>query len=123
MQDDAAAEATPQAATPYEGPTGDHEELHPPLARSSILHIFIMWASGCQRCCSSVGLIARLSTLYYAAYICCAALAAEVATFAAGCFWCTEAIFRALRGVVHVVPGYAGGSVTSPTYEQVGQCT
>lgn len=37
----------------------------------------------------------------------------------AGCFWCTEAVFAALKGVRAVSPGYMGGSVPSPTYEQV----
>lgn len=41
------------------------------------------------------------------------------ATLAGGCFWCTEAIFKRLRGVVSVVPGYAGGSMENPRYEQV----
>ena len=36
-----------------------------------------------------------------------------------GCFWCTEAIFKMLAGVLVVEPGYAGGSVQNPTYEQV----
>lgn len=45
----------------------------------------------------------------------------EVATFAGGCFWCTEAIFTQLKGVEKVVPGYAGGHVASPSYELV--CT
>ncbi len=36
-----------------------------------------------------------------------------------GCFWCTEAIFKMLRGVSSVTPGYAGGSIENPTYEQV----
>ena len=43
----------------------------------------------------------------------------EVAVFGGGCFWCTEAVFDELRGVVSVMPGYAGGSVKNPTYEQV----
>jgi len=43
-----------------------------------------------------------------------------VATFAAGCFWCTEAQFESLRGVREVVSGYAGGELENPTYEQVG---
>ncbi len=43
------------------------------------------------------------------------------ATFAGGCFWCTEAVFSELAGVEAVMPGYAGGSVAHPTYEQV--CT
>ncbi len=38
-----------------------------------------------------------------------------------GCFWCTEAVFRNLRGVAEVVPGYMGGTVSNPTYEAV--CT
>jgi peptide-methionine (S)-S-oxide reductase len=36
-----------------------------------------------------------------------------------GCFWCTEAIYQQVRGVVSVEPGYSGGSVSNPTYEQV----
>lgn len=43
-----------------------------------------------------------------------------VATFAAGCFWCSEAQFESLRGVRDVVSGYAGGDLENPTYEQVG---
>lgn len=45
----------------------------------------------------------------------------QVAVFGGGCFWCTEAIFNELRGVVSVMPGYAGGILKNPTYEQV--CT
>lgn len=43
----------------------------------------------------------------------------ETATLAGGCFWCTEAIFKRLKGVVSVLPGYAGGTIKNPTYEQV----
>ena len=43
------------------------------------------------------------------------------ATLAGGCFWCTEAIFQELRGVESVEPGYSGGHVENPTYEEV--CT
>ena len=43
----------------------------------------------------------------------------EVAVFGGGCFWCTEAVFKMLRGVVSVKPGYAGGTKTNPTYESV----
>jgi peptide-methionine (S)-S-oxide reductase len=46
-------------------------------------------------------------------------MATEVAVFGGGCFWCTEAIFGELRGVISVMPGYAGGVVANPTYEQV----
>lgn len=41
------------------------------------------------------------------------------ATFAGGCFWCTEAVFLALEGVESVLPGYMGGHVDNPTYQQV----
>lgn len=43
----------------------------------------------------------------------------ETATLAGGCFWCTEAIFKRLKGVTKVQPGYSGGQVENPTYEQV----
>lgn len=43
----------------------------------------------------------------------------ETATFGSGCFWCTEAIFQQLNGVVKVTPGYSGGKRPNPTYEQV----
>lgn len=45
----------------------------------------------------------------------------EVATLAGGCFWCLEAAFREIDGVEDVTPGYTGGAVPNPTYEQV--CT
>lgn len=41
------------------------------------------------------------------------------ATFGAGCFWCIEACFIDIKGIVSVVPGYAGGKRNNPTYEQV----
>ncbi len=43
----------------------------------------------------------------------------EIAVFGGGCFWCTEAIFQSLRGVVSVLPGYSGGTKPNPTYEEV----
>lgn len=43
----------------------------------------------------------------------------ETATFAGGCFWCTEAVFKRLKGVEEVISGYTGGRVENPTYEQV----
>lgn len=45
----------------------------------------------------------------------------QTATLGGGCFWCLEAVFQQLRGVSAVQPGYAGGHVPHPTYEQV--CT
>lgn len=47
------------------------------------------------------------------------AAALQKATFAGGCFWCMEAPFDKLDGVVSVTAGYTGGSVRNPTYEQV----
>jgi len=45
----------------------------------------------------------------------------ETATLGGGCFWCTEAVFDELKGVVEVESGYSGGTVENPSYEQV--CT
>lgn len=45
----------------------------------------------------------------------------EVAVLGAGCFWCVEAIFMRIDGVISVMPGYAGGHTVNPTYKQV--CT
>lgn len=42
-----------------------------------------------------------------------------LATFGAGCFWCTEAVFQNLRGISNLRPGYAGGIIENPTYEEV----
>lgn len=43
----------------------------------------------------------------------------EVATLAAGCFWCTEAAFSIIKGVERIEPGYTGGIVANPSYEDV----
>ncbi|MDQ3076490.1 MAG: peptide-methionine (S)-S-oxide reductase MsrA [bacterium] len=43
----------------------------------------------------------------------------EIAVFGGGCFWCTEAVFKMLKGVSIVKPGYAGGIIDNPTYDQV----
>ena len=41
------------------------------------------------------------------------------ATFGSGCFWCVEAMYKQLKGVVEVLPGYSGWNIANPTYEQV----
>jgi peptide-methionine (S)-S-oxide reductase len=43
----------------------------------------------------------------------------EVATLAGGCFWCLEAVYADLDGVLRVESGYAGGTVPNPSYEHV----
>lgn len=43
----------------------------------------------------------------------------ETIVLGGGCFWCSEAVFSMLEGVVRVTPGYAGGKTENPTYEQV----
>jgi methionine-S-sulfoxide reductase len=43
----------------------------------------------------------------------------ETATLGGGCFWCTEAVFLEIDGVISVIPGYSGGHVKNPTYQQV----
>jgi peptide-methionine (S)-S-oxide reductase len=45
----------------------------------------------------------------------------DTVTFGTGCFWCTEAVFEQLEGVIKVTSGYSGGQITNPTYEEV--CT
>ena len=45
----------------------------------------------------------------------------QIATLANGCFWCSEAIFKRLKGVKSVLPGYSGGIIENPSYDQV--CT
>jgi len=45
----------------------------------------------------------------------------QTATLGGGCFWCTEAVFQQIRGVIKVESGYCGGQVHNPTYEQI--CT
>ncbi len=45
----------------------------------------------------------------------------SVAVFGGGCFWCTEAVFKSLRGVLSVSPGYAGGETKNPAYEEVSR--
>lgn len=45
----------------------------------------------------------------------------EVIFFASGCFWCTEAVFKRVKGVEEIVPGYIGGSIKNPAYREV--CT
>jgi peptide-methionine (S)-S-oxide reductase len=43
----------------------------------------------------------------------------DTTTFGTGCFWCTEAVFQELKGVIKVTSGYSGGQVPHPTYEEV----
>src|SRR5688572_25301449 len=43
----------------------------------------------------------------------------DTATFGAGCFWCTEAIFQDVKGVISVASGYSGGKVKNPSYKEV----
>ncbi len=47
----------------------------------------------------------------------------EVATLAAGCFWCTEAAFSIIKGIERIEPGYTGGTVPNPSYEEVSTGT
>lgn len=43
----------------------------------------------------------------------------EIATFAGGCFWCTEAVYERIKGVVNVTSGYTGGTFKNPTYTEI----
>jgi peptide-methionine (S)-S-oxide reductase len=46
-------------------------------------------------------------------------MAIKEATFGAGCFWCVEACFKEMNGVVNVLPGYSGGDIKNPSYKEV----
>lgn len=45
----------------------------------------------------------------------------EIAYLAGGCFWCTEAVFKRVPGVLDVTPGYTGGTIKNPAYREI--CT
>ena len=46
-------------------------------------------------------------------------LPVEIATLGGGCFWCTEACYRQMKGVFSVTSGYSGGHICNPTYDDV----
>ncbi len=48
-----------------------------------------------------------------------AELRIETAVFAGGCFWCTEAVFQRLEGVLKVISGYTGGTIKNPSYREI----
>ncbi|MES2536548.1 MAG: peptide-methionine (S)-S-oxide reductase MsrA [Pseudomonadota bacterium] len=50
-------------------------------------------------------------------------MAIETATLGGGCFWCLEAVYQELKGVLHVESGYTGGHMPNPRYEQVCEGT
>ena len=43
----------------------------------------------------------------------------ETIVLGGGCFWCTEAVFKMLKGIILIEPGYAGGHTKNPTYQEV----
>lgn len=45
----------------------------------------------------------------------------ETIVFGGGCFWCTEAVFKSLKGIISIEPGYAGGDTQNPTYGEVSK--
>jgi len=88
----------------------------------SILFIFSLISIGCSQqdktlSTNKVNLNPKINDYLkgkdYSAY--------EVATFAGGCFWCTEGSFERINGVVDVISGYSGGEKPHPTYEQIGR--
>ena len=78
-----------------------------------ILCIFSIFVQLCQINCFSVDEInTNTYTMEQEAKL-------DTIILGAGCFWCVEAVFQQLNGVEHVVPGYAGGFTSNPTYEEV----
>jgi peptide-methionine (S)-S-oxide reductase len=72
-------------------------------------------------CCAWIGLTADAVETNQMASVKPVPEGAEVIVLGAGCFWCTEAVFQQIPGVLSVTPGYMGGHVKNPTYEMV--CT
>ncbi|RBA25309.1 peptide-methionine (S)-S-oxide reductase MsrA [Herminiimonas fonticola] len=50
-------------------------------------------------------------------------MATEIATLGGGCFWCTEAVYQQLKGIINVESGYTGGQIPNPSYEQICEGT
>lgn len=89
------------------------------------------WDFPCRTGEHEVNVMVRLHGLIHSLILLCgvflfafpAAPATEKATFAGGCFWCMEAPFDSLDGVISVTSGYTGGTTQNPTYEQVSSGT
>lgn len=86
---------------------------------SKLLAVFIvfLWSIHLNLCYSQIKKSSNTSHMQSTSII----NSYETAVFAAGCFWCTEAIFLQIKGVIKVESGYMGGHVDAPTYELV--CT
>jgi len=64
--------------------------------------------------------VIRFTTLWMMCFICfCASAQRQKAYFASGCFWCVEAIFETIPGVVNATSGYCGGETENPTYRDI----
>ena len=77
------------------------------MKKSAILLMMLSFISSCGQTNETKNQVTELSKNL------------ETATFASGCFWCTEAIFKRIKGVTSVVSGYTGGKRENPTYDQV----
>lgn len=77
------------------------------MKKSAILLMMLSFISSCGQTNETKNQVTELSKNL------------ETATFASGCFWCTEAIFLEVDGVQKVVSGYTGGKVKNPTYKEV----
>lgn len=84
---------------------------------SNVLSIFVIGVSALASCIESRNQNKSMKDDIIAEH----PASTDTATFGTGCFWCTEAIFQRLKGVIKVVSGYSGGSVVNPTYDEV--CT
>lgn len=76
-----------------------------------ILYLFsILLSVGCQSSAQNKTTIKKENTMQ---------ANEQIATFAGGCFWCTEAVFLEIEGVQSVTSGYIGGTTTNPTYKDI----
>ncbi len=85
----------------------------------SILAAFIFTFSSCANSSNNNNKIVKLNSFMMTQHIETLSNGIDTATFASGCFWCTEAIFLELKGVLKVESGYTGGTIKNPSYKEI----
>jgi hypothetical protein len=118
----AAAATTPRIHRPAAAAASrqqQHKQQVAPLAAAVGARFPFALQRQQQRSSRSISIAARAAGAAAAASPSSSSMAAT-AVLGTGCFWCTEACYKALKGVSGVTSGYAGGTVPNPTYEQVG---
>ena len=82
------------------------------MPRLTLILLALLWVTGCK---------SSTTKTYKQMDADSNGIKTDTATFAAGCFWCVEAVFQELKGVLSVTSGYTGGKIKNPSYKEV--CT